>query len=506
MPAAEGAIAQPHRFQDGDTTAEPLERKATKRRRDVSPSRIDNDDENRPKTALDLARELGISSDDSRPEKQRETTLLGKRLILGGKLSVEMRGRSAYELVRGAEDDDVTVTPEATLEAIWLPSKTDVVFAAVKATDETELYKGGGGARSMAGVRLDSLWYLKTRLFGTTLAVQVGRQKMQDRRNWWWNDNIDGVRLHHFGSKLTGFLGVGTVSAVRLSTLDSLHPEEKGLLRAFGTAEWEWTNRNTMSLFALRQNDRTSRYNLGAVIDRNRTDKQDANLTWVGARVRGCAKPKLPRRICYWGDIAQVRGTEFTYNLNRAGPTTDIVGRVTNRSVDGWSYDVGGSIEIPIKIKPYVTLGYAWGSGDPPATPGRDGAFRQTGIHNNDGKFRGLTRFRYYGEVLRPDLSNIAISTVALGIPVGKHSWIETIWHRYHQPIADNNIAGSRLNRNPNGIDQRLGDEFDMVISHRPPSGWVFEVTGGAFRAGPAFGTHTGSLAGLVAVKVDYNF
>jgi alginate production protein len=144
--------------------------------------------------------------------------------------------------------------------------------------------------------------------------------------------------------------------------------------------------------------------------------------------------------------------------------------------------------------------------GDPSATPGRDGAFRQTGLHNNDGKFRGLTRFRYYGEVLRPDLSNIAISTVALGIPVGKHSWIETIWHRYRQPVADNRIVGSRLNRNPNGIDKRLGDAFDVVISHRPPSGWVLELTGGVFRAGPAFGAQSGSVAGLAVLKVDYNF
>ena len=48
--------------------------------------------------------------------------------------------------------------------------------------------------------------------------------------------------------------------------------------------------------------------------------------------------------------------------------------------------------------------------------------------------------------------------------------------------MAANSISGSHLNRNPNGIDKRLGDELDVVMSYRPPSGWVFELTGGALR------------------------
>ena len=489
-----------------EAVVKPRTHRAGKRGRPVVASSGDSDDTDRPKSALALARELGISSDDSRPDQQRETTLLSKRLILGGKLSVEARGRSGYELASGSNEDDLTLAPEATLEAIWLPSSSDVVFAAVKADDETEIYQAGGGARGKATAELDSLWYLKTRLGGTPLAAQVGRQKMQDRRNWWWNDNIDAARLHYFGPKVTGFAGVGTVESFRLSTRERLDPEEKHLLRTFGTVEWEWTDRNTLSAFVLHQNDRSSRYAPGEVIDRSQADKQDASLTWIGARARGCIKPKVPRRICYWGDIAQVRGTELTYTFQRAGVGSDSVTRVVSRSVAGWGYDGGVSIELPVAIRPYLTLGYARGSGDPAGTPGHNGAFRQTGLHNNDGKYRGLTRFRYYGEVLRPDLSNIAIGTVALGVPVGQHSWVETIWHRYRQPNADNAIAGSRLNRNPDGIDPRLGDELDVVISHRPPSGWVFELTGGVFRAGPAFGSQVDSVAGLAELKIDYNF
>ena len=482
-------------------------KKTDRTKADQASANDDNDDnEKRPDTALDLARELGISSADNRPDSQRETTLLGERLIIGGKLTADVRGRSAYGLVRGAADDDIGFDPEATLEAIWIPSETSVVFAAAKAAGELELYKQGGGANSAAGLELNALWLLKTRLFDTPLAVQIGRQKMQERRNWWWDEDIDAVRLHYFGSKVRGFIGVGQVNALNLSTLGRVDPGERGLLRAFGTAEWEWKKRNTFSVFALHQNDRTNRYALGQLVNRADADKQDANLTWFGARARGCLKAKLPRRICYWGDIARLRGTDISYNLNRVDPQNSAVNRLTTRNVRGWAYDVGTSIELPFTFKPYLTLGYAWGSGDPAKTHGLDGAFRQSGFHKNDGKFRGLTRFRYYGEVLRPNLSNIAITTAALGIPIRKDSWIEAVWHSYRQPVANNSISGSKLDRDPNGISKSLGDEFDLILSHRPASGWIFELTSGAFRAGSAFGPEEGRLAGLVELKIDYNF
>jgi alginate production protein len=464
------------------------------------------EDEKSPKSALDLARQLGISSDDSRPNRQREATLFGKRVVIGGKLTADLRGRSAYDLVRRAKDDDVTAAPEATLDAILLPSETSVVFASVKATGEVDAYKQAGGARSTAGIGLNALWLLKARLAGTPLAVQVGRQKLQERRNWWWDDDIDAARLHYFGSKVTAFVGIGSVNAVYLSTLGRVEPEDRGLLRSFGTAEWEWRNRHTIAAFALHQTDRTGRYAIGQLVNRNDSDKQDANLTWIGARARGCFKAKLPRRICYWGDIAQVRGSEISYNFSRIDAKNSLTDRLTDRNVRGWAYDVGTSIELPLKFKPYLTLGYAWGSGDPAGTPGLDGAFRQTGLHKNDGEYLGLTRFRYYGEVLRPNLSNIAITTAAIGLPVGHHSWIETVWHRYRQPIADKTISGSKLDRNPNGVGRKLGNEVDVIFSHRPASGWVFELTGGAFRAGSAFGRQEGRVAGLIDLKVDYNF
>jgi hypothetical protein len=465
----------------------------------------DDEDGKAPASALERARDLGLSADDVRPDQQKETTLLGKPLILGGELSLGVRGRSGYDLQSGAKDDDVRITPEAKLEAIWLPSNSSVVFASVRAEGENDIYRQGRNRRNSSGLAIDNLWWLKTGLFDTPLAIQVGRQRLRERREFWWDDSIDAVRIHYFGKDVRAYAGIGRPLA-HLSTQGRMDPEEKGLLRIFGNLDWKWQRSQHVELFILHQGDRSHRYVPRELVERSRADRRDARLSWVGARIRGCVKPGFPRRLCYWGDIARVRGTELEYDLDGVNGTQQIVDAVDRKFVRGWAYDAGVNLELPLAFRPVITLGQARGSGDRPGTPDRDLAFRQTGLHRNDSRNRGISRFRTYGEVLRPDLSNTTVTSAALGIPVGNRSWLELIGHRYRQPHADNRIAGAAINANPAGRDRRLGHEIDLVASHRPRGRWEFELTAGAFRAGPAFSVNSKRWAGLLELRVDYNF
>lgn len=464
-----------------------------------------SDDDKRAETALELARELGISGDDARPDQQLETTLFGKRLIIGGEAGLGTRFRKNYELVRGSDDDDLTFDPEVKLEAIYLPSQSTVVFTSAKLFAETTPYKQGGGAEAAAGIELSEFWLLKTGLFKTPLAVQLGRQQIQERREWWWDEDLDAARLHFFGKKVTASAAIAREFGNK-TTLGRLDPEDKRILRYLGNVRWDWADRQQFEFYALHQNDRSRGYQVGDLIRSNRADESDANLTWAGLRVRGRVKSKLPGKFYYWANVARVRGKGKLFDLDDFNAAQDIVTSVTRRKVGGSAFDAGISLELPFSFKPYVTFGYARGSGDKNRGSGRNRAFRQTGLHNNNGKFRGLSRFRYYGEVLRPELSNIGISTLAFGIPIGETRWIETIWHRYRQPVADNRIAGSRLDTDPNGISRKLGDEIDVIFSYRSDSPWEFELTAGAFRAGSAFGSEKGRVAGLIEAKLDYNF
>jgi alginate production protein len=408
-------------------------------------------------------------------------------------------------LTRGANDDDLRLSSEFKLEGLWLPSETSAVFASAQIFGELDIAREGGNARREGGIALENLWWLKTDLFGTPLALQIGRQRLRERREFWWDDNIDGVRLHYFGKSVTGYVGIGTPVA-HLSSLGRMDPEEKGLMRAFGNVDWEWKKRQHVELFGLHQKDHSRRYSIGQLIERGRADNEDANLTWLGARARGCFKPGLVKRLCYWGDIARVRGIQLSYDLDGLNAKQQIVDDIDRNRVRGWAYDAGINLELPLKFRPVVTIARARGSGDRRGTPGVNGAFRQTGLHANDSKYRGLSRFRSYGEVLRPDLSNIQVTTLSLGVPLGKSRWIEVLWHKHRQPVADNRITTSPIGENPDGTDRRLGDEFDINLSHRGKNGWEFEFTAGAFRAGQAFGPEAGRWAGLAELKVDYNF
>jgi alginate production protein len=493
---------------DADAVTAPAPRDIAKPAKPKKPVAIrrSGDEDRPPETPLEIARELGISGDDSRPDQQLQTRFLGKPLIVGGEFGAGSRYRSNYELVRGSDDDDLSFDPEAKLEAIWLPGENTAVFATAKFFAETTPYKQGGKGEAAAGAELSEAWLLRTGLFGTPLALQVGRQQVQDRREWWWDEDLDAVRLHYFGRKVRAYAGIGREFGHK-STLGRLEPEDRGIIRAFGNVRWTWTDRNDVELYGLHQNDRSRRHAVGSLVASDKTDESDAKLTWIGLRARGRVKTKIPGKFYYWADLARVRGVDRLTDYGTFDDTNEVVRGTARRKVRGWALDVGASLELPLKFEPYLTVGYARGSGDRNRGSGTNRAFRQTGLHNNNGKFRGLSRFRYYGEVLRPELSNLAVTTLALGLPLGKDNWIEAVWHGYRQPVASDSIAGSRLDADPDGVHRKLGQEIDVIFSHRPEtSPWEFELTAGAFRAGPAFGAEQGRWAGLVEAKLDYNF
>ena len=70
-------------------------------------------------------------------------------------------------------------------------------------------------------------------------------------------------------------------------------------------------------------------------------------------------------------------------------------------------------------------------------------------------------------------------------------------------------VQGSRavagLAAGPPAMLTSLG-EFLISFSHRPRGRWEFELTAGAFRAGPAFSVNSKRWAGLLELRVDYNF
>lgn len=180
---------------------------------------------------------------------------------------------------------------------------------------------------------------------------------------------------------------------------------------------------------------------------------------------------------------------------------------MTERRVRGHAVDAGLMWTLGVAGRPTLTLGYARGSGDADRGDDVDARFRQSGLQENKARFRGVTRFRYYGEMLRPEqLSNLEVATVGLGLrPTGDTS-VDLIGHRYRQPVASTSLVDSRLDADPNGLDRALGTEVDLVLGWRATRWLDLAARGGVFRAGQAFGEKAGRRASYAEVELKVTF
>ncbi len=137
---------------------------------------------------------------------------------------------------------------------------------------------------------------------------------------------------------------------------------------------------------------------------------------------------------------------------------------------------------------------------------GADTAFRQTGLEDNNSRFSGVDRFRYYGELLRPELTNLHILTAAVGVPVWESSSVEVLYHYYHQDEPAPVLRNANLDADPLGRHRGIGHEADLVIGIEEWEHWEIELIGGVFLAGDAFGRRANETALLTLLKVNFNF
>ena len=177
--------------------------------------------------------------------------------------------------------------------------------------------------------------------------------------------------------------------------------------------------------------------------------------------------------ISYWVDVATVRGKD---------EGTDI---------EGWGFDVGATYTFDRQFTPYVTLSYAFGSGDSDPDSGDDEAFRQTGLQDNSDKYGGVTSFSYYGEVFDPVLTNLQVFTAGIGARPTKRSSIDLVFHYFRQDEFSDSLR-SPLDLDPNEdatmMSKSLGSEIDLIIgARRILPGVNVELTVGYFMPGDAF-------------------
>lgn len=442
--------------------------------------------------------------DVRRPDDQYKFNLFGKPVTLGGAYDFNPRLRNNFDLDERSQDANVRIDNEVKLEAFYPISDFSAIFLSfIGSTSSRFNFSDDTRNRTTLEIDRDETWIFFDRIAGTGFGLQFGNQNVTESREWWWDKDMDALRLYYnrgpFHFELLGGKQIGGES-----TLISLSPKDKEVPRILSMASWAWSYKQRLELFFLKQWDQSSHENVGDVIKRVNRDNFDDNATWFGARAIGEVGLSDYGNLNYWADFAGVYGKEtvFTYDS-----IDNVFAKTTSKNkndVSGWAFDVGAFWILPFKFQPTLTLSYAHGSGDRHPNDGHNSAFRQTGIQRNNWRFNGVNRFKIYGELFDPELSNLNVFTSALGIRVFKNSSIEMVYHKYDQDQAVNSIRNNNLNKSPNGISRDLGQEVNLVMNFREWKRLELELTGAAFDPGSAFNNQ--DMAYGVFFDANYNF
>jgi len=453
------------------------------------------------------AADLSRRPDDRRPDDQFQIQLWGRPLTIGGEYEFEPTWRKDFDFDNSG-DDLLRLDQQIELELLYGFSPDLALFLEGKAFYRKDLHEENGPEKDEDSFERGEMWLYARQLYGSNWGVQAGRQNFIDGREWWWDEDLDAVRLHYDRKRLHAEIAIAEELA-RVSTLeDDLDPEKEDVFRILGSASWRWAKRHSVEFFFLDQDDSSGTPALGAVVSDTSEDEVDSDLTWYGLRAQGRIKAKKPLagRFHYWVDYGYVRGRETLIDFDPFGPGQIFVDDIDRRDVRGWATDLGVTWETKWALRPRITLGYAYGSGDDNPADGTDRAYHQTGMHDNNDKFRGVDSFRYYGELLRPELSNLHIVTLAIGFPLLENSSVELVFHNYRQVHASDSLRNARLDADPDGISRSIGTEYDIVLGIEEWKHLELELVLGVFRAGSAFGADDGEYASTAIFKLNYNF
>jgi len=136
----------------------------------------------------------------------------------------------------------------------------------------------------------------------------------------------------------------------------------------------------------------------------------------------------------------------------------------------------------------------------------RDTGFRQTGMQDNNDRFRGVASFRYYGELLDPNLSNLHVLTTGVGLRFLKKSSIDFVYHWYRQAYPAPFMHDVKFKRDPAGLSPDIGQEWDLILGIEEMDRFEFKIVGSIFRPGDAFAPEEGDLSYLVSFRFRFNF
>jgi hypothetical protein len=373
---------------------------------------------------------------------------------------------------------------------------------------ETRHTQGTAGALKQHALERGEMWLQWDRIQGTPWSLQLGRVPLVERRSLWWDDDVDALRLR----TVQGPWRLDTGLARTLLRVSSAEPgiasDERGVWRQWGEAGWRWAPRHLLEARWLWVSDRSGTPAVGTAWPTGTSpDSSDLQARWAGLRASGewRAATAGDNRLGYWAEAVWLRGREQRTAFATAASGAVTAGATVQRAVRGQAVDLGLSWTLGLPLRPSLTLAYARGSGGPDDDT-QDRNFRQTGLHENKVRLAGVKRLRRYGELLQPDLSNLAVTTLGTGLRLLDNSSLELVLHRYRQAVPAARVAGARLSAVPEGLRPALGREIDLFLAVREWSWLELTLRWSRFEPGAAYAPNRRDTAQALELGAALNF
>jgi len=347
--------------------------------------------------------------------------------------------------------------------------------------------------------------YLKSgTVFGrqSSLSLSIGRQTFRDLHSWNYDVELDAIRLKFSRTLLQWELAYGgRLFDYRMGD-DEYRPSIESSRFLLGTLQHQWHYKHYVGAYSLTEQNSVSEDQTSVVFRADELIEPRTNLTWYGIKSHG-EYSTTRGAFKYSGTLATLYGDTQALSTTTLGNGDRQVTAFTNQTIKG-----GMAIDLrlawqPAEKKYAIALNYATASGDNTVGSGNQKRYVQPNIATNKSRVLGDSRYRYYGEALNPDLSNLHIATITAGRPMNDNIWIEAAYHLYRQDKASPYLEASSPKLSPNGNSRDIGQGLDLVLGGTLKNGSKLQVILSGFWGGNAFG-NTAQVKNIYRALVNY--
>lgn len=319
--------------------------------------------------------------------------------------------------------------------------------------------------------------FLQTRP-NAALRLRAGRQTIDDPLQAVVDEELDGLRVTYEAGIAEFEISLTREDLFEASTFS----REDNITNIMALIEFS-PNEDTVWMPYLLQRSAEPLSDDGSVNTNWLSNDQPVDALWAG--LQGIVEPDNSAfRYWFHGSVLD-------------GETSDDSETI---ELGGYSLNVGLNWTTSLAMNPTFTIAVAQGTGGD-----RSERFRQSRLQSNNFALNGKNTFRYLGEVMDPELTNLRVLTFGMGANVTKQWRADLALHSYQQMVLEDNLRGSDLEFSPTGLDDDLGQAVDVVLSYQPDGQLQIQGTAGLFLPGKAF-DDVHDPASLLQLELSYRF